>query len=71
MSKQTETIQELGGFLRLPQVLAIFPVGKSTWWQGIKDGKYPKPVKLSERIVAWRLRDIHQLIQAAEHCDGN
>ena len=32
------------GFLRLPQVLALIPVGKSSWWAGCKDGRYPKPV---------------------------
>ena len=48
-------------FLRLPQVLEIFPVSKSTWWQGIRSGKYPKPVKLSERTSAWRESDIDAL----------
>lgn len=33
-------------FLRLPQVLAIVPVSKSSWWKGCKTGRYPKPVKL-------------------------
>jgi prophage regulatory protein len=50
------------GFLRLPQVLALFPVSKSTFWAGIRDGKYPKPVKLSTRCSAWRAEDIKALI---------
>lgn len=50
------------GFLRLPQVLKLFPVSKSTWWQGVRDGKFPKPVKLTERTTAWRVEDIHKLI---------
>ena len=29
------------GFLRLPQVLALVPVGKSSWWEGCKSGRYP------------------------------
>jgi hypothetical protein len=36
----------------------IIPVSKASWYAGIKDGKYPKPVKLSERTVAWRTTDI-------------
>ena len=51
------------GYLRLPQVLQLFPVGKSTWWQGIKSGKYPSGVKLSSRITAWRVEDIKALIE--------
>ncbi|MHA1540416.1 MAG: helix-turn-helix transcriptional regulator [Alphaproteobacteria bacterium] len=50
------------GFLRLPEVLKIFPVSRSTWWQGVKDKRYPQPVKLSERTTAWRVEDIQALI---------
>ena len=52
------------GFLRLPQVLQIFPISRSAWWQGIKDGKYPQGVKLSPRCTAWRVEDIRELICA-------
>lgn len=50
------------GFVRLPKVLSTIPVSKSTWWAGIKSGKYPAGVKLSERVTAWRCEDIHALI---------
>lgn len=51
------------GFLRLPQVLEIIPVSKSTWWQGCKDGRFPKPVKLGPKTTAWRVEDIAVLIE--------
>ena len=51
------------GFLRLPEVLKFIPIGKSTWWQGVKNGKFPKPVKLGERTTAWRVEDIKDLIE--------
>ena len=60
------------GYLRLSQILgkpkasppipAIIPVSKSTWWSGVKSGRYPAPVKLSQRCTAWRVSDIRQLI---------
>ena len=50
------------GFVRLPTILKVFPVSKSTWWAGVKDGRFPKPVKLSDRITAWRAEDIQALI---------
>ena len=56
------------GFVRLPGILAPngpIPVSKSTWWAGIKDGRYPKPVKLGPRISAWRVEDIRALIAGA------
>lgn len=47
------------GFIRLPQILQAIPVGRSTWWAWVKTGKAPKPVKLSDRVTAWRAQDIH------------
>lgn len=50
------------GFLRLSDVLKYIPVGKTTWWNGVKSGKYPKSIKLGKRITAWRAEDIRELI---------
>lgn len=59
------------GFIRLPQIVgdrkrgipAIIPVSKSTWFEGVKSGRYPAGVKLSERCTAWRVSDILALIE--------
>ena len=48
--------------LRLPQVLTIIPISKSAWWQGCKDGRYPKPIKLGPRTTVWRSADIAALV---------
>lgn len=54
------------GYLRLPQVLALIPVSKSTWWAGVRSGRYPQPTRaLGERVTAWRAEDIRALIEAA------
>jgi len=52
------------GFLRLPAVLTFIPVARSTWWAGIKAGRYPAPVKLGPRMSAWRAEDIRNLISS-------
>jgi prophage regulatory protein len=67
MSQLPET-----GFLRLrqiigdpkadPPVLAIIPVKKSCWWEGVRTGRFPKPVKLGPRVTVWRVQDIRALI---------
>ena len=44
--------------LRLPQVLKIIPISKRAWWQGCKDGRYPKPIKLGPRTTVWKASDI-------------
>lgn len=61
------------GYLRLPQILgnptarppipAVIPVGRSTWWAGVKSGRFPKPVKLGPRTTAWKVEDIRALIE--------
>lgn len=63
------------GFLRISQILGdrratppvppIVPVSKSTWWDGVKSGRFPQPVKLgSGRGTFWRVRDIRTLIDS-------
>ncbi len=62
------------GFLRLPQIIGdpkatppippIIPVKKSCWWDGVKTGRFPKPVKLG-RCTMWRVEDIRELIKSA------
>lgn len=69
------------GYLRLPQIIgnpkadppipAIIPIGKSTWWAGVKSGRYPQPVKLSTRITAWRVEDIRTLINDMTAASGD
>jgi predicted DNA-binding transcriptional regulator AlpA len=54
------------GFVRLPSILAPrgpIPVSKSSWWQGVRDGRFPKPVKLGPHTTAWRVEDIRALIE--------
>ncbi len=52
------------GFLRLKQIVpALVPIGRSTWWAGVKDGRFPAAVKLSSRVTVWRVEDIRDLIE--------
>jgi len=54
------------GFVRLSSIISPdgpIPVGKSTWWAGVKSGRFPQPVKLGPRITAWRVEDIRALIK--------
>lgn len=62
------------GYLRLHQIVgkpatddapaipALIPVCKSTWWAGVRSGRYPQPTRhLGARITAWRVEDIMEL----------
>ncbi|MFZ4539922.1 helix-turn-helix transcriptional regulator [Propionivibrio sp.] len=50
--------------LRLPQVLALIPVCRATWYNGVKSGRYPASVALGPRCVAWRSADIDQIVKS-------
>lgn len=56
--------QPVDSFLRLPQVLQLIPVSRSGWWAGVKDGRYPTPVKLSARVTVWRMSDVQAYIDS-------
>lgn len=57
--------QIIGDQKAVPPVPAIIPVAASTWWAGIKTGRYPKPVKLSPKVTCWRAEDIRKLLEPA------
>ena len=46
------------GFVRLPILRPIVPFSDSTLWRRVRAGTFPAPVKLSERVTAWRAEDI-------------
>ncbi len=61
-TKQGATAQWLDeGLVAIDQVLSVVPISRRTWYNGIKAGKYPKPVKLG-RLNAWRVSDIRQML---------
>ncbi len=68
MSQLPET-----GFLRINQIIGdskkgippLIPVKKTTWWDGVRKGRFPKPVKLGPRVTVWRVEDIRALIEKA------
>lgn len=52
------------GFLRLKQILQFIPVGETTWRVGVKEGVFPNPVKMGDRVNLWRVQDIKDLIKS-------
>lgn len=65
VSTYTPQTWPASGLLRLRDILAPggpVPVGRSTWYAGVKSGRFPKPVRLGPGIVAWRVADISNLV---------
>lgn len=68
------------GYLRLKQIIgdpkanppipAVIPVCKSSWWAGVRSGKYPKPVKLGPRTTVWSVASIRALAEPQNNTDS-
>ena len=41
-----------------PERQGLLPMGETTIWDKVRTGEFPAPIKLTERITAWRIEDI-------------
>jgi predicted DNA-binding transcriptional regulator AlpA len=65
--------QSMTRLLRLPQIIGDpdadppipprIPVSRSTWWAGVKSGRFPQPVKLGPKTTTWKESEIDDLIE--------
>ena len=52
--------------LRMPDVLEIVNVSRTTIWRQVKAGTFPAPVKLSPRAVGWRKSEVDAWMNRAD-----
>lgn len=58
----------VSGYVRQAQLIPnIVPFSPATLWRKVKSGTFPRPVKLSARVTAWRVDDIRDWMQ---HCES-
>ena len=48
--------------LKVGQILTIIPVSRAGWWAGVREGRFPQPLKLGPRTTCWRSADILKLV---------
>lgn len=46
-----------------PEFPAPLPFSAATLWRKVADGTFPKPIKLSRRVTAWRVSEIRTFLQ--------
>lgn len=65
------TNQHSQALYRVPQILELIPIGRSTWWKWVAEGKAPKGLKIGPKTTVWKSEEIHQLIAGlAEKQEG-
>ena len=55
------------GLVRLKSILrpsGPLPISASSWWAGVKTGRFPRGHKLGPRTTVWRAADIAKLVEA-------
>lgn len=63
--KEYGTLPEIG-FIRLPHVLHIFGgISKTAFYNGMKEGIYPHPVRLTARTVVWDVETLRAFVNKA------
>lgn len=45
------------------EITAVLRIGNTKWWEGVRAGKYPQPVKLGSRCTRWHKSAITQLMK--------
>lgn len=58
--KPTDTLVRIGTIVG-PN--GLIPISRSSFYQGIRDGFYPKAVRLGKRTSAWRLSELMLVIE--------
>lgn len=51
-----------GGLVTLKTALQIFQISKSSFYAGIKVGRYPASVRMGPRTRRWRIHDLMLLV---------
>jgi prophage regulatory protein len=57
-SPTTQDPLKAGANLRVSTLAPRLGMSKSTIWRLVRQGKFPKPLKLSDKITAWKADDV-------------
>ena len=57
--------------IRLPEIIGnkktgekgLLSIGATSWWLGVRAGRFPKPVKLGPRTTAWRESEVLEIVK--------
>jgi prophage regulatory protein len=54
------------GYIRLIQLIGmpgrpgVLPVSRATLWRMVRRGSFPAPVRLAQRVTAWRVEEVRR-----------
>ncbi len=51
--------------------VGMLSIGKTLWWKGVREGRFPAPIKFSARVTLWRRTDIEALLSGDIETKGS
>ncbi|MES2151467.1 MAG: AlpA family phage regulatory protein [Pseudomonadota bacterium] len=67
MSQRVIRISELASTPAKPGRL---PVSPATVWRWVREGRFPKPFKLSDRVTVWNISDVDAFVARQDGGDA-
>lgn len=52
------------GYVKIAQILKAYPVGRSTLYDWVRSGKFPRPYKIGPRTSAWKVEDVRAVFES-------
>jgi predicted DNA-binding transcriptional regulator AlpA len=52
------------GYIRQAGLLEVLPISPATLWRWVNKDAFPRPVKLSPRVTAWRFNEVRSWLHA-------
>jgi prophage regulatory protein len=59
------SVTSRGDLIRQDQLLAEIPIGNTTLWRWVNEGRFPRPIRLGQRVIAWRRSDVDAWLRKA------
>lgn len=61
MARRSDDVREEIDLMRVSDITRALRIGRSTWWRGVADGRFPQPIRFG-RCTAWRRADIRAML---------
>ena len=67
---KTVTLPQPGRYVRATQLAEMLGLSRSTIWRYASQGKFPKPIKLTENATVWDMREVEAWVEARRAAQG-
>lgn len=66
----TQDPLKVGSNLRVSALATRLGLSKSTIWRLTREGKFPKPIKLSDKVTVWQADAVLAWLESKEAANG-